>query len=154
VEPHSWDLSTSNSQPGKDGSYSSIHCNCGSYHDGANEKFGCGASWLLAGKIDLSDNPQRKEPSFEPVAEENLGIYWPAAEAIATAAPEALTRFQAKAGTWQSGIAGIVTAAGLATLAGARTTVQGIESPWDTLVIWAIIIATAASAVNVAISVW
>jgi hypothetical protein len=132
-------------------SYGSIHCSCGVYHDGANENFGCGASWLIAGKVDLKHIPEHG-PVFEPVAGKDLGIYWPAAEAVATAAPEALTAFRATAAAWQTGIAGLVTAVGLATLTAARTTIQGLEVPWNTVVTVAIIAATVLSAIDVIIA--
>ena len=134
--------------------YGSVHCNCAEYHDGANANFGCGASWLLSADFDPAVYPPPPNPVLRPVAEEDLGRYWPAAEAVRTAVPEALTNFQAKAATWQSGVAAIVTATGLATLTAGRQTIQALESPWNAAVIAAVIVATAASAANVSIALW
>jgi len=134
--------------------FGSVHCNCAEFHDKAGGKFGCGASWLLATEADLAAKKQTANPVLHVVTEGDAVRYWPAAEAVAAAAPTALATFQAKATSWQTGVAGLVTVAGLAALTASRTAIHGLRSPWDLAVIAAIIAATAASAANIAIAVW
>lgn len=134
--------------------YGSIHCNCAESHDKADGRFGCGASWLLGTEIDLTARKQPCNPPLHLVHEDDLGRYWPAAEAVASAAPKALTTFQSRAAAWQTGVTGLATAAGLTALIADRTAVHGLQSEWNLAVIWAIIAATAFSAVNIGLALW
>jgi hypothetical protein len=138
----------------KDLAYGSIHCNCVEFHDKADGKFGCGAYWLLGADIDPGAGQHTANPALHVVDEDDMSRYWPAAEAVATATPNALTIFQSRAAAWQTGVTGIVTAAGLAALLADRSAIHGLQTPWDLAVIAAIIAATAASAVNIAIALW
>ena len=138
----------------KDLAYGSIHCNCVEFHDKANGKFGCGAYWLLGADVDPGAGRHSANPALHVVDEGDMSRYWPAAEAVATATPNALTIFQSRAAAWQTGVTGVVTAAGLAALLADRTAIHGLRTPWDLAVIAAIIAATAASAVNIAIALW
>ena len=134
--------------------YGSIHCNCAEFHKDSGGKFGCGASWLLGTEIDLRAKLQTANPELHSVAEDDLGRYWPAAEAVAAAAPNALTIFQARAATWQSGVAGLATTAVLATLIADRTAIHGLKTPFDFWVILLVIAAALASALNIAMALW
>jgi hypothetical protein len=134
--------------------YGSIHCNCAEFHESSGGKFGCGASWLLGTEIDLRAKSQTANPELHSVAEDDLGRYWPAAEAVAAAAPNALTTFQARAATWQSGVTGLATTAVLATLIADRAAIHGLETPFDFGVILLVIAAALASALNIAMALW
>jgi hypothetical protein len=138
----------------RDLAYGSIHCNCVEFHDKANGKFGCGAYWLLGADVDPGAGQHAANPALHVVDEGDMSRYWPAAEAVATATPNALTIFQSRAAAWQTGVTGVVTVAGLAALLADRTAIHGLRAPWDLAVIAAIIAATAASAVNIAIALW
>jgi hypothetical protein len=129
--------------------FASIHCNCTEFHNDAHGAFGCGASWLVAAELDLEADKQAENPEILPVAADDANKYWPAAEALATAAPKELTAFRTTGAAWQTGFVTVLAIAGVSGLLAGRETIQKLSSPWGGIIIVLAAIAAVLSATNI-----
>ena len=93
--------------------------------------YGCGSSWLVEVKY---RRLKREIVSIEPVASNEAFKYWQAANGIAAAAPDSLTKIQAIAGKWQTALTAMLGLLSVTALIGGRDTLEKLDSTVQTSV--------------------
>jgi hypothetical protein len=119
-------------------------CRCIENHAGADGKYGCGATWLIAATYDLANIEQRV--TFAAVAKDEAYKDWEGAASRAQSAADALTTVQAAAAKWQTALTAILGLVAVLTVIGGRSTLQGLATPYQYLAGVAAALAIAANA--------